>query len=177
MAFDFFIGGTMYYLIDNDPGQRYNNVEDVLNVCVTAEYWEDDTDEFDEYLDEGNGIEIAGYDFSPSEVLREMNYDGYRRELQYWAVNKAEYSREDYRYELERADNGEDVWICDHRVYCYDDEVAEEDEYNEDEDGDKASFALLEERIRQQREQETQLREEDRKTENDFLSAIGIQVI
>lgn len=166
----------MYYLIDNDPNQRYNSVDDVLDVCVTTEYYENDTDGFDDYLDEDNNIEVCGYDFNPSEVLKELNYDGYQNELRYWAERQAEDAKESLEYELENARHGEDVWVCDHRVYCYDDDDEDEEEAA-DTDGDEDVFALLEERIRQQQESEAQQNEEDEKTGNEFLSALGIQVI
>ena len=169
----------MYYLIDNDETRRCDSIDDVLDECVTAEYYEDDTDGFDEYLDEDQNIEICGYDFNPSEVLREMNYDAYQRELRYWAENRMESAKEDYEYELERASHGEDVWVCDHRVYCYDEEV-EEDEETGDTDGDdlaQMALKLLEDRLAKEKEEEALRAKQDEQTENDFMSALGIQVI
>ena len=164
----------MYYLVDNDPDQKYYDVSDLLDACISNSYWEDDTDGFDEYLDDGNGIEICGYDFNASEVLREMNYDAYCSELRYWAENCADNEREECQYALERATNGEQVYICDHRVFCYDDE---EDEESEDTDGDETAFELLEKKIAQEKEAEAREAEKDNAIVNDFLSVIGIQVI
>ena len=166
----------MYYLIDNDPDRRYDNIDDVLDELVTVEYFESDTDCFDEYLDEDQSIEICGYDFNPSEVLREMNYDAYQRELTYWAENRVDGAKEDYEYELEHARHGEDVWVCDCRVYCYEDEEDEE-EYDDTDDDDDLLFERLEKKILEQKAAEDQIAEEEKTTADDFLSVLGIQII
>lgn len=166
----------MYYLIDNDPNMRYDNAEDVVEAYVTTDYYENNVDGFEEFLDEGNGVEVCGYDFSPSEILRELNYDAYQNELRYWAENEVENNKGDYQYELERASHGEQVWVCSHTVYCYDDDDDDEEESG-DTDGDEQLFAMLEERIRKQKENEAQINEEEEKTGNEFLSALGIQII
>lgn len=169
----------MYYLINNDPDQRYDDADDVLDTCISTDYWMDDTDSFDEYLDDGNGVEVAGYDFNPSEVLKELNYDGYMNELRYWAENRADSEREDCGYALERARNGESVFICGYDVYCYEEDEDDEDEnrYADTDGDDRLVFERLEKKIMEQQVAEALAAEKEDAVGNDFLSVIGIQVI
>lgn len=167
----------MYYLINDDPDRRYDDIDAVLEECVTTEYFENDTDDFDNYLDEDQNIEICGYDFSPSEVLRGMNYDAYQRELTYWAEDRAQNAKDDYAYELNRAEDGEDVWVCEYRVYCYDDDEEDDEETGDTDGDDSLAFKRLEDKLAKEKEAEALKAKQDKQTENDFLSALGIQII
>ena len=165
----------MYYLIENNPNRRYDDVSGVLDECVTQEYYMDDSGDFDEYLDEGQSVNVCGYTFSPSEVLRELNYDGYNSEFQYWAESRAENDRDDFRYELERADNGDIVWVCGCQVYCYDECEEEEESYTTADEDDL--IKKLEKKLLDQKEAEDLERKEEKIIGDDFLSVLGIQVI
>lgn len=175
-ASEIIAGGTMYYLIDNDPEQKYYDVSDVLNACITTDYWMDDTDGFDEFLDDGNGVEICGYDFNPSEILREMNFDAYCSELRSWAETRADSEREEGEYDLERARNGQCVYICGYDVYCYE-EDDEDEEYGDTDGDDKLVFEQLEKKLLKEKEAEALEAEKDNAIGDDFLSIIGLQVI
>lgn len=161
----------MYFLIENDPNMRYDNIQDVIDNCVSDEYFENDSESFDEYLDQDGSIDVIGYDLYPSNILREMNYDAYMRELRSWAEDRAENEREEAEYRLERARNGDSVWICSYEVYCY------EDEEKEEEEEEKPNLDLLEAKLLKQKEAEALVNIEQEKTANDFLSALGVQVI
>lgn len=162
----------MYYLIDGNPDQRYDDIEDVLDYCVNSEYYEDDTDSFEEYLNCDGSIEVCGYSFLPSEILYECNHDAYQRELTTWAEEQVEYGRENERYELEHADSGDRVWVCNYEVYVMDD--------GGDTDGDESLediVAALEEKLSQKKLDEEEEIKTEKKTENDFLTTLGIQII
>ncbi len=168
----------MYYLINNDPDQRYDDVDDVLETCISTDYWTDDTEGFDEYLDDSDRVEVCGYEFNPSDVLKELNYDGYMNELRYWAENRAESEKEDCGYSLEHARNGESVFICGYDVYCYEeDDEDDEDGYADTDGDDRLVFEQLEKKIMEQQEAEALAAEKENAVGNDFLSVIGIQVI
>ena len=166
----------MYYLVDNDEDIRFDDVSDVLDYCVNSEYYEDDADSFNDWLDQEGTIEVSGYEFNPSEVLHDMNYDGYRRELRCWAEDRAESEREDAVYDLEHTAPGGECWICGYRVYVYDDNE-EEDEEDNSEHEHIFDFARLEEKLQQQKQEELNVSREEEKTADDFLSVLGIQVI
>lgn len=163
----------MYYLVDNDPNIRFDNIDDVLNYCVTSDYYEDDTDSFNEYLDEEGNVDIAGYEFAPSDILYSMDREAYHRELSYWAENQVDYGRESCEYDLEHCSPGERVWVCNYQVYVYDDEEEEE----EDEEAEDLAFDVLEERLIKQKQDEANKLKEEEKTSGDFLSTLGIQII
>lgn len=162
----------MYYLIDNDEDLKYYDISDVLDYCVTQEYFEEDTDSFCDYLNQDGNIDVSGYEFEPSDILYTMNSDAYYQELRYWAENQVESSKGDYEYELERALPGSSVYVCGYQVYVYEDENESDEEELSSED-----YSKLEEKIARQKQDETRIKKEAEKTENDFLSALGIQVI
>ena len=163
----------MYYLLDNDPDSRYDNIDDVLDICVTSDYYEGDTEAFNEYLNEEGNIDVAGYDFAPSDILYTMDYNAYQQELSHWAENQVDYGKENYEYDLEHCLPGEWVYVCNYKVYVYDDED-EEDENTETED---SAFDALEEKLIKQKQDEAKKLKEEKKIGNDFLSALEIQII
>lgn len=117
----------MYYMTDDDT--RYNTVDEVLESLVTAEYFEDDYESFDDYVNETTRIEVLGYRFDPSEVLYKLNEDAYTSEIRSWAEAEAEAQRDSYRYDLIALSDGETTWICGERVTAFEEEV-EEGEYD-----------------------------------------------
>ena len=159
----------MYYLIDNDENLRYDDIEDVLDYCVTSEYYENDTEGFEEYLNEEGTVEVAGYEFEPSEILRELNYDGYQRELQYWAENQIEFGKENFEYDLRHTDPGEFAYIANYKVYVYADSEDEE----EDEE-DNPDMTALKEKLLQNKQEEEEIYHQEEKTGNDFMSLLQI---
>lgn len=166
----------MYYKFENDD--RKFDADEILDYCVTAEYYSEDTDSFDSFVTESEGhVEILGYEWEACEVLRCMSNDAYERELMYWAENQAESAKEDFAYELERMSPGDSIYICDHMIYAYEDD---EDEEEGDTDGDEAAvaaFVLLEQKLAKQKEAEDRMQAEQEKVGNDFLSALGVQII
>lgn len=170
----------MYYLIDNDENLRYDNIEDVLDYCVSVEYFENDTDGFNDYLNEDGSIEIEGYEYYPADILWHMDRDAYNRELHYWAENQIDDARENGEYELEHTSPGESCWICNSRVYVYDDDEDEEEEDNEESAEvtvKVSSFEELEIKLTRQKEDEENILKEEENVANNFISALGIQVI
>lgn len=160
----------MYYLIDNDPDLRFTDVEEVLQYCVTSDYYEEDYDGFDEYLNEFGSVDVCGYEFSRSEILKELNGDAYSREMCSWAEARAEDDRESFYYDVNNLEPGSSIWVNDYEVFAYEDE--EEDELD-----DPTNYELLEVKIYKQKQVEEAIHKEQEKTGNDFLSALGIQVI
>jgi hypothetical protein len=166
---------TMYYLIDNDEDLRFNDISDVLDYCVKSEWYENETDDFDEYLDSDGTVDVCGYEFYPSEILKEMNNSAYQEMLQDWAADMANEQRSESEWELERVSAGDNLWICGYRVYAYDEEEDNE-EGDENEEVD-VTFDVLEERLEKQKQQEEAAKKEEEKTGSDFLSLFDVQVI
>lgn len=163
----------MYYRINEDD-REFESAEDVVDYLVTSEYYTDDEEGFNEYLDEEGYITVAGYDFLPSDILYNENRDAYMHELEEWAEAQAETARENFTYELERLNNGESTWVNGYTVTAYEDSETEGDT---DVDEELISIAELEIQLQQRREEEARQHKEQEKSANDFLSALGIQVI
>ena len=164
----------MYYQFDDDD-RRFESIADILDYCVTVDYYMDDADGFDEWIEESEGtVEICGREFSPAEIFRSMDNYGYEQELQYWAEQQVDTNKSDYRYELEQMTPGDHIIVCNYTIYAY------ADEEDEDTDGDDlvaATLELLKQKLDKQKEDEARELAEQSKVDNDFLSALGIQVI
>lgn len=153
----------MYYLIDNDEDLRYDDIEEVLEYCVNVDYFEEDRDGFDEYLDCNGDVDVAGYSYSPSQVLREMG--DYDDAISDWARDQVECNWSEYRWELGRLRDGQSCYVCNYEVYAYDDEEAEEDEEITEEVVEK-----IEVRVETQIQLEQETKEENKRLENEFMS-------
>lgn len=79
------------YLID---GARYTEDEfyERLNYAVSQAFNED---EFDEYLNDDYSVDILGFSFDASEVLKEMDYSGYDDAYNSWLEDKQEEAKDD----------------------------------------------------------------------------------
>ena len=153
-----------YYLVDDDPDQRYEDLDELLDACVTPEYFDDDDDNFREWLDENNRtVEICGYEWEPSEALLALDEDRYCRERWSWAQDMAQDERDNAVYEANHTAPGWSFWICGCDVYVHetDDEEPEEDE-------DTADNIM--ETIKKAVEETSSVEEEDSQKEMTFES-------
>ena len=166
----------MYYQIEDDT-RTFDSAEDVVDYLVTVDYFEEDEDGFYDYLNESEGnVEVCGYEWPAGDVLKEMSNDAYYRELHYWAENRADDSKTDYVYELERLSHGEYADICGYNVYAYEEADEDEDE-DEAENATQLALELLEQKLSKEKEEKTIELTEQNKTADSFLSVLGIQVI
>ena len=121
----------MRYEVDNEI---FYNIEDVLEYCIDDDYHYDDEGDLEEWINDRYGyINICGDDYSAYDILRtfeDSNWD-YARDR--YCEEKNEQDREDARYELERAEDKEEVEIQNHIVTVYKDD---EDNNTGDFDGD-----------------------------------------
>lgn len=155
----------MYYLIDNDPDQRYEQGEEdnVKEECISVDYFESDEDRFDEYLnDTERNVEIYGYEFTPSDVLR-SNEGFYENALEDWANDMVSNEYENADYEFRHCCPGDSFWICNYEIFVYEDEEEEKPESAED-------ITCLKEQVEQQIKKEEDLRSENSRLEDAFMS-------
>ena len=172
----------MYYTVDDDD-QRYT-LDEVIERCITSEYWSEDTDAFDQYLDSDGPVEVRGYSFSPSRILYELDEEAYNDELYSWADESANEERRYRREDLENAEDGDEVYACDYTITCHADD---EDEEEEDEDDPLMeeyktgvytfAFAELERKIQENQKTERVEAEKEAAAGKEFMSVLGIQVI
>ena len=113
----------MKYIIDE--------TETFTDASAAAQYITDnmDEEEYENMLDECYGeIDVCGYSYSASYALRELDPTAYR-------CGMADYYdslSSDIEYDLERADDGDELDFYGFTVECVEDEEEEEDE-DEDE--------------------------------------------
>lgn len=158
----------MYFLIDDDPDKRYgeNEIDALLERCISAEYFEEDDDAFNEYLDQCyNNYEICGVEYSASQILREVDPDSYNQEKEYWASNEVDNEYENGRYELEHARIGGNIYICNYVISVYDDDDEDED-IEEDED----DIEEVETYVEAQTKQKSTSAQENEELENSFMN-------
>ena len=163
----------MYYVTDNDT--RFNTIDEVLESLVTAEYFEDDYDSFDDYVNETTRIEVLGYRFDPSEVLYKLNEDAYTSEIRSWAESEAEAQRDSYREDLEVLLDGQTTWICGERVTAFEEEEQEhvcENYCPADESSVSPPVTMedLEKLIEERKANEAKQAKENEEAENLFIS-------
>ena len=136
----------MYYLIDNDPDQRYsdNQIEELLTVCIPDDKYEDDRDSFDNYLDEEYGsISINGINYYASRILYEMDYNDYTDAFEDRCRITVESDRDDADYTIRHLNAGNSAYIGDYIVYAYDDE----EEVDIDTDDLQDTCSMIEQRL------------------------------
>ena len=153
----------MYYLIENDEDLRFEDIEDVLEHCISVEYYEEDEDSFDECVNSDGDVEVFGHWYAPSEILREMG--DYHSSIQDWAQEQVENCWSDYRWEVERLRDGQSCYVCNYEVYAYEDEE-EPEEVKPSEEVISAIETQVEITIKQQ---ET-VHEENKRLEDEFMN-------
>ncbi len=160
---------ALYYLIDDDPDLRYDedSLDALLDYCIDYEYWLDDTDNFDESLDYDYGsIQICGYNYSASSVLKAVDESSYYDELNNWAHSMADNEYDNAKYELRHTNPGDYCYVCNYRVCAYE-EIDDEDcggDYDGDED------LKLYKHIEEKHKEETRVSEENKRLEGEFMN-------
>ncbi len=153
-----------YFLVDDDPDLRYDDEDELIDYCVSADYFADDTEGFDEWLDMDGRIDINGHSFMPSEILYAVDPDGYNEDKQSWAEDRAESERENARYEARHTRPGSSFYICGYDIYVYE----EDDEPDESDDSDNIEDTISV--INKQIEEAESRRREDQQREDAFES-------
>ena len=101
----------LYYLVDNDEDIRYEDgdEESCIEYCVDPDYFMDDEDGFDEYLnDTEERIQVYGYNFNPADVLH-TDSDAYYEALRNWADCEVDNACDNARYEFNHCRDGDDA--------------------------------------------------------------------
>lgn len=120
----------MYYLLDNDPAQRYeeNEIDELIEACYPDDYYEGDDEGFREYLNEEYGyITIYGEDFSAAEVLEAMDEDTFQNRMEDWVTDQLNATRDDAGYTLRHIRAGSYEYVGNSCVYVYEDDALEEE--------------------------------------------------
>lgn len=118
----------MYFLLDNDPDLRFEDVEEAAAYIYDDDYFSDSYGDFDEWFNEVYGsIDIAGQTFMAADILHDMDDDGYLSEFRSWQESCLRDNRDDAIYELNRMSPDESQWIGSYHVFCYEEEEEEEE--------------------------------------------------
>ena len=131
-----------------DTNFSSDDIDEVINYCISSEYHDMNDDEFEEWVDDNyDGVSIAGYSYSAYEILDKFNnLDAVESEYCEYATNN---DRENAEYELRHANPGETIYIQGYSVICED-----EEEPGEDTDGDEAMDAIQVLRMEIQKQKE-----------------------
>lgn len=77
-----------------------------------------DHDDFDDYINECFGtVDICGHEYDAAEALRGVNSHAYDEDFDDWLDT----CEEDWRYDLEQLDTGDDDYIGGYTITCLDD--------------------------------------------------------
>ena len=125
----------MIYVVN---GNEFDDVYDAIDECICDDYHRYD-DDFEEWVnDEYDDLEIRGHYFAPYDILREMNEDLLDELRDDFCELKNEEDRDEARYELRDAYDGEVVYVQGNQILCV--------EESGDCDGDEA-FDLVANKI------------------------------
>lgn len=156
----------MYYLVDNDPDLKFDDIDSLLDYCVTTDYFMSDEDAFREWIRDNNSVDIDGNTYDPAEVFYQMDSAAYQDSWEYWAESEVENARDNARYDLRHAAPGDEIYITSYTVVVYED-VEEEDE--QDCAVDETTIYELRQRLEEQKQQEEEIRQEDTRREASFM--------
>ena len=113
------------YRIDE---QEFEDVDSVLDYCLDEDDYRDDDDDFEEWVNnKHDGATINGYDYSAYEIIRAMNDDNEWELKNQFCEERYEDDRNDYRYDLENAEDGDWITVHDYDVHVV--EVPDEEEH------------------------------------------------
>lgn len=160
----------MYYLVNNED--RYDDIDSVLEACINQEYYEEDEDGFEEYIDCEGRVDVCGYEWYPSEILRNMGV--YDEELVHWAEGQVDNAYENYNYELRHAHVGDTVYVCNYDVDVCEDEIEPTGDTDGDEEIYKFSQQELEASIEETKAAEQKIYNEGLKSGENFASLMQI---
>ena len=158
----------MKYVID---GTTYYSIDEVLDHCIEDDYHEDDS-YFEEWVNDIYGkFEISGDDYYAYDILQNMNTDMLSDLKDDYCETENESDRDNARYELERADDGEIVYIQNYSVYC---EEEKEEEVEETIESHEAKIEAVRVYIEEQNLLHIQAVEEEKKVEDDIMSLFQV---
>ena len=124
----------MYYIIDNDPDERYDDADDVCEYLFDTDNYED-YDAADEWINEAySGADVAGSYFEPADIVRELDNYLYSDLISEWARMQSENDWEYYHDDIEEMEIGDSMEINGYTVTACadnDDEDENEEEFDE----------------------------------------------
>ena len=112
----------MYYLVDNDPDQRCDTWDELVETYGTTDNMTEGTEDYDDWLDDEYSVEINGIDFDASSVLRRMDEDAYYESYNDWLQDRLECQIDNARYESNHTNIGDYFYFLSFEVYVYEDE-------------------------------------------------------
>ena len=117
------------WIVDNSDVYTEDEIDNLLDRICDPENYENE-DDFDDYLNqEHNCYRINGREFTPAEILKSCDEEGYYEDLREYAENEAEYAKDDVRSDLENMDDGDRNYWNGYTVIC---EYIEEEEEEEE---------------------------------------------
>lgn len=127
---------AMQWIVNNSNIYSEDEIGDLLDrICDPVHY--ENEDDFDDWLNQDhNCYRINGREFTPAEILKSCDEEGYYEDLRDYAENEAEYDRNNIRNYLQNMDDGDsDCWNG-YTVIC---EYIEEEEEEETVESDQTA--------------------------------------
>lgn len=115
----------IYYLVDDDPEKIYDesNIDQMIEDCISEEYFKENyREQFDTYLDEPGRVDICGYKYWPDEILKRMDPEVYEQEFTSYVDSMLQEAPEWAMTSISVTKPGQSFWICDHQIFCYEDD-------------------------------------------------------
>lgn len=155
----------MKYFVEGEDEPFYS-IDDVLDYCIEDDYHEDD-DYFEEWINDNyEKISINGVDYWAYDILNEMDSSNLYDLRKDYCMNENENDRDNGRFELERADNGEEIYIQRYVVT-----VVDEEEEEESSDGCLENTRRL---LEEQKADYDKQAAENKKTEDDIMTMFQV---
>lgn len=161
-----------YYLIDDNADMRYEEgeEEELLGQCISHDYFYENQEDFDEYLDYDGSVEVCGYYFYPSKILQEMDSEAYSREFDNWVDSQVDNAWQEARYDVEHTRPDGSFYVCQYEIYVYE----EDDEDDIDESVQTEQLEDIMENIKQAMNSdaaaEEETHKENQRLEESFMS-------
>jgi len=154
----------MIYEVD---GQRFDDIDDVLDYCIEDDYHEDDDGAFKDWVNnEYSGVSINGEYYEAYDIVEALNsYDLDNLREQYCdEMNDSD--KGEARWALEHASDGDYVYVQSYTVHVYNDNSG-------DYDGDE-ELENLRERLSQDNVAKIEKEKEEKKNENDIMNILQV---
>lgn len=108
----------MYFIVTDDNFQS-EDIEEILDHCMSVEYYEND-DYIEEWVnEEWNGVTINGVDYYPYDIVERFGNIGDIVDI--YCERQYENDKDNYRYDLRHAEDGDTLYIQGCAVVAHED--------------------------------------------------------
>ena len=163
----------MRYLLENGETFEEDQKEDLIEYCIPDDYYADDYDGFNDYLnDEYGSITIEGNTYYAATILSDYDEDDYDNAKSTWEAERVENDRELAQDQVASLRVGEHTYIGLYRVEAVEEENEEEEEEEDcvrETSRRQSTVEEIKQILSNQYAEEVKQQEENTKLEDSFM--------